>query len=144
MQKEFFDAGQPVYCIYVAIGQKASTVAAIAKTLEDRGAMAYTTIVPLLILRKKKKAIIKIIMTSLQKTTSLIKLRIIHITQNIQNQLNICISKTCKVRLLVKVKSIFIILNALTMMGVFVAIFKNLVKKRVLETVINTIRITRE
>ena len=44
-QKEFFDAGQPVYCIYVAIGQKASTVAAIAKTLEDRGAMAYTTIV---------------------------------------------------------------------------------------------------
>jgi len=34
-----------VYCIYVAIGQKASTVAAIAKTLEDRGAMAYTTIV---------------------------------------------------------------------------------------------------
>ena len=44
-QKEFFDAGQPVYCIYVAIGQKASTVALIAKTLEDKGAMAYTTIV---------------------------------------------------------------------------------------------------
>lgn len=44
-QKEFFDAGQPVYCIYVAIGQKASTVAGIAKTLEDKGAMAYTTIV---------------------------------------------------------------------------------------------------
>ncbi|MGB0392350.1 MAG: F0F1 ATP synthase subunit alpha, partial [Flavobacteriaceae bacterium] len=44
-QKEFFDAGEPVYCIYVAIGQKASTVAGIAKTLEDRGAMAYTTIV---------------------------------------------------------------------------------------------------
>ena len=44
-QKEFFDAGEPVYCVYVAIGQKASTVAAIAKTLEDRGAMAYTTIV---------------------------------------------------------------------------------------------------
>ncbi len=44
-QKEFYDAGQPVYCIYVAIGQKASTVAAIAKTLEDKGAMAYTTIV---------------------------------------------------------------------------------------------------
>ena len=44
-QKEFYDAGEPVYCIYVAVGQKASTVAAIAKTLEDRGAMAYTTIV---------------------------------------------------------------------------------------------------
>ena len=44
-QKEFFDAGQPVYCIYVAIGQKASTVALIAKTLEEKGAMAYTTIV---------------------------------------------------------------------------------------------------
>ena len=44
-QKEFYDAGEPVYCVYVAIGQKASTVAAIAKTLEDKGAMAYTTIV---------------------------------------------------------------------------------------------------
>jgi F-type H+-transporting ATPase subunit alpha len=44
-QKEFYDAGNPVYCIYVAVGQKASTVAAIAKTLEDRGALAYTTIV---------------------------------------------------------------------------------------------------
>ena len=44
-QKEFFDAGDPVYCIYVAIGQKASTVAAISKILEDKGAMAYTTIV---------------------------------------------------------------------------------------------------
>jgi F-type H+-transporting ATPase subunit alpha len=44
-QKEFFDAGQPVYCIYVAVGQKASTVAAIAKTLEEKGALAYTTIV---------------------------------------------------------------------------------------------------
>jgi F-type H+-transporting ATPase subunit alpha len=44
-QKEFYDAGQPVYCIYVAIGQKASTVANIAKVLEDKGAMAYTTIV---------------------------------------------------------------------------------------------------
>jgi F-type H+-transporting ATPase subunit alpha len=44
-QKEFYDAGEPVYCIYVAIGQKASTVAAIAKTLEERGAMQYTTIV---------------------------------------------------------------------------------------------------
>ena len=44
-QKEFYDAGEPVYCIYVAIGQKASTVAAIAQTLEDKGALAYTTIV---------------------------------------------------------------------------------------------------
>lgn len=44
-QKEFYDAGKPVYCIYVAIGQKASTVAGIAKTLEEKGAMAYTTIV---------------------------------------------------------------------------------------------------
>jgi len=44
-QKEFYDAGNPVYCIYVAIGQKASTVAAIANMLEERGALAYTTIV---------------------------------------------------------------------------------------------------
>ena len=44
-QKEFYDAGEPVYCIYVAIGQKASTVAGIAKTLEDKGALVYTTIV---------------------------------------------------------------------------------------------------
>jgi len=44
-QKEFYDAGEPVYCIYVAIGQKASTVAAIAQMLEDKGALAYTTIV---------------------------------------------------------------------------------------------------
>ena len=44
-QKEFYDAGEPVYCIYVAIGQKASTVALIVKTLEEKGALAYTTIV---------------------------------------------------------------------------------------------------
>lgn len=44
-QKEFYDAGEPVYCIYVAIGQKASTVAGIAQILEDKGALAYTTIV---------------------------------------------------------------------------------------------------
>ena len=44
-QKEFYDAGVPVYCIYVAIGQKGSTVAGIAKMLEERGALAYTTIV---------------------------------------------------------------------------------------------------
>jgi len=44
-QKEFYEAGEPVYCIYVASGQKASTVANVAKTLEENGAMAYTTIV---------------------------------------------------------------------------------------------------
>ena len=44
-QKEFFDAGKTVSCIYVAIGQKASTVAQIVKTLSDKGALAYTVIV---------------------------------------------------------------------------------------------------
>ncbi len=44
-QKEFYEAGKPVYCIYVAIGQKASTIAGVMKTLEENGAMAYTTIV---------------------------------------------------------------------------------------------------
>ena len=44
-QKEFFKAGKPVYCIYVAVGQKASTIAAVMKTLEDNGAMDYTIIV---------------------------------------------------------------------------------------------------
>jgi F-type H+-transporting ATPase subunit alpha len=44
-QKEFFEKGEPVYCIYVASGQKASTVANVAKTLEEAGAMAYTVIV---------------------------------------------------------------------------------------------------
>jgi F-type H+-transporting ATPase subunit alpha len=44
-QKEFYDAGKPVYCIYVAIGQKGSTVANLVKTLEERGAMPYTIIV---------------------------------------------------------------------------------------------------
>ena len=44
-QKEFYAAGKPVYCIYVAIGQKASTIAQVMKTLEENGAMAYTTIV---------------------------------------------------------------------------------------------------
>jgi F-type H+/Na+-transporting ATPase subunit alpha len=44
-QKEFFDAGKPVFCIYVAIGQKASTIAGVMKTLQDAGAMAYTIIV---------------------------------------------------------------------------------------------------
>jgi len=43
-QKEFYDRGEPVFCIYVAIGQKGSTVANIAKTLESYGAMSYTVI----------------------------------------------------------------------------------------------------
>jgi F-type H+-transporting ATPase subunit alpha len=44
-QKEFYEKGEPVYCIYVAIGQKASTVASVAGTLEKAGAMPYTVIV---------------------------------------------------------------------------------------------------
>jgi len=44
-QKEFYKSGKPVYCIYVAIGQKASTIAGVMKTLEDNGAMEYTIIV---------------------------------------------------------------------------------------------------
>ncbi len=44
-QREFYDAGKPVFCIYVAVGQKASTVANIAKTLEEKGALAYSIIV---------------------------------------------------------------------------------------------------
>ncbi|MEZ2335034.1 F0F1 ATP synthase subunit alpha [Mucilaginibacter sp. RCC_168] len=44
-QKEFYDAGQPVICIYVACGQKASTVANIVRTLEENGAMPYSIIV---------------------------------------------------------------------------------------------------
>jgi F-type H+-transporting ATPase subunit alpha len=44
-QKEFYEAGKPVYCIYVAVGQKASTIAGVMKTLQDAGAMAYTVIV---------------------------------------------------------------------------------------------------
>jgi len=44
-QKEFYDAGEPVFCIYVAVGQKGSTVAGIVSTLEKAGAMAYTTVV---------------------------------------------------------------------------------------------------
>ncbi|MCB0645113.1 MAG: F0F1 ATP synthase subunit alpha [Saprospiraceae bacterium] len=44
-QKEFFERGNPVYCIYVASGQKASTVAQVVKTLEDAGAMKYTVVV---------------------------------------------------------------------------------------------------
>ncbi|MEO8795725.1 MAG: F0F1 ATP synthase subunit alpha [Daejeonella sp.] len=44
-QKEFYEAGEPVFCIYVAIGQKNSTVAQIVKTLEEKGAMPYTVIV---------------------------------------------------------------------------------------------------
>jgi F-type H+-transporting ATPase subunit alpha len=44
-QKEFYDKGEPVYCIYVACGQKASTVAQTVATLEKAGAMAYTVVV---------------------------------------------------------------------------------------------------
>ncbi|MET3113419.1 F-type H+-transporting ATPase subunit alpha [Pedobacter sp. CG_S7] len=44
-QKEFYEAGNPVLCIYVACGQKASTVANVVRTLEEHGAMAYTVVV---------------------------------------------------------------------------------------------------
>lgn len=44
-QKEFYERGEPVYCIYVAIGQKASTVKQVVGSLEKHGAMAYTIIV---------------------------------------------------------------------------------------------------
>lgn len=44
-QKEFYDRGEPVFCIYVGIGQKGSTIAQIQKTLEEAGAMDYTVIV---------------------------------------------------------------------------------------------------
>ena len=44
-QKNFYDAGDPVYCIYVACGQKGSTVANLVKNLEEKGAMAYTIVV---------------------------------------------------------------------------------------------------
>ena len=44
-QKKFYEEGNPVYCIYVAVGQKGSTVANIQKTLEENGAMEYTVIV---------------------------------------------------------------------------------------------------
>jgi len=43
-QKEFYDKGKPVYCIYVAIGQKESTVKQVVKTLEEKGAMPYTVV----------------------------------------------------------------------------------------------------
>ncbi len=44
-QKEFYERGEPVYCIYVAVGQKGSSVAQTMKTLEDHGAMPFTVIV---------------------------------------------------------------------------------------------------
>lgn len=44
-QKEFYDRGEPVYCIYVAVGQKGSTIANVVQTLEDNGAMSYTVVV---------------------------------------------------------------------------------------------------
>ncbi len=44
-QKEFYEKGEPIYCIYVAVGQKGSSVASIVKTLTERGAMPYTVVV---------------------------------------------------------------------------------------------------
>ena len=44
-QKSFYEQGKPVYCIYVAIGQKASTVAALVQTLKEHGALPYTIVV---------------------------------------------------------------------------------------------------
>ena len=44
-QKRNFDNGDPIYCIYVAIGQKASSVAMLVNTLQERGAMQYTVVV---------------------------------------------------------------------------------------------------
>jgi F-type H+-transporting ATPase subunit alpha len=44
-QKEFFEAGKPVFCIYVAVGQKSSTVANVVRVLEENGAMPYTIVV---------------------------------------------------------------------------------------------------
>jgi F-type H+-transporting ATPase subunit alpha len=44
-QREFYERGEPVFCIYVAIGQKGSTVAQIVKTLEENGALPYTVVV---------------------------------------------------------------------------------------------------
>jgi F-type H+-transporting ATPase subunit alpha len=44
-QKEFYEKGKPVYCIYVAVGQKASTVAQVVKSLDENGAMPYTIVV---------------------------------------------------------------------------------------------------
>ncbi|NIR12958.1 MAG: F0F1 ATP synthase subunit alpha, partial [Desulfobacterales bacterium] len=44
-QREFYEKGEPVFCIYVASGQKASTVAQVARVLEENGAMDYTVIV---------------------------------------------------------------------------------------------------
>jgi len=44
-QREFYEAGEPVFCIYVAVGQKGSTVAGIVKTLEENGALPYTVVV---------------------------------------------------------------------------------------------------
>ena len=44
-QKEFYDKGEPVYCIYVAVGQKASTIAQVTSILEKNGALSYTIIV---------------------------------------------------------------------------------------------------
>jgi F-type H+-transporting ATPase subunit alpha len=44
-QRNNYEKGDPVYCIYVAVGQKGSTVASVVKTLEDKGAMNYTVVI---------------------------------------------------------------------------------------------------
>ena len=44
-QKSFYEKGEPVYCIYVGIGQKSSTIASVVQTLEKAGAMPYTVVV---------------------------------------------------------------------------------------------------
>lgn len=44
-QRANYEAGKPVYCIYVAVGQKASTVASIVNTLKEKGAMKYTVVI---------------------------------------------------------------------------------------------------
>ena len=44
-QREFYEKGEPVFCVYVASGQKASTVAQVVRTLEENGAMDYTVVV---------------------------------------------------------------------------------------------------
>ena len=57
-QKEFYDKGEPVYCVYVATSQKGSTVANISKMLSDNGALAYTVIVFCLSIRPSSDAIL--------------------------------------------------------------------------------------
>ena len=58
-QKEFYDKGEPVFCIYVAVGQKASTVAGLVDILEKAGALPYTVIVNNTIHKRWQKIIYK-------------------------------------------------------------------------------------